>query len=78
MSYKVVQHKAEGNAGDPTILPGGEIIDSGLDYVDASDVLYYEVIRWRKSGAQVIELHEQAIVVDEFDRAKYVIDLIEE
>lgn len=79
MSYKVIQSKAEGNIGDPVVLDSGvQTIESGLGYVDATDVLWYEVQRWRKSGAEVIELHERAIVVDGSDRAKYVIDIIEE
>lgn len=77
MSFKVIKSKAEGPKDEPVIL-SSETIDSNVDFVAASDSMYYEVLGFKKAGAQVIETQGRAVIVDGSDRAQYVIDIIEE
>jgi hypothetical protein len=76
MSYQVIKSKAEGPSNDPVIL-SSEILDSGLTHDGANEVLYYEAHGYKRSGAQVIEKNDRIVIVDESDRAKYVLDIVE-
>lgn len=40
--------------------------------------MYYEVLGFKKSGAQVLESNLRAVIVDSSDRATHVIDIFEE
>lgn len=77
MKFKVVKSKAVGPKDDPVII-SSETIDSNVDFVDASDSMYYEVLGFKKSGAQVLESNLRAVIVDSSDRATHVIDIFEE
>lgn len=75
MSHSVVKSKAEGDKNSPTILSSQ--FEKFAELSEAKQALMYEVEAYQDSGAEVHKVDETCfVVVDESDRAKWVIEIV--